>query len=412
MPLDFKKILSSRFLFTLGTQMQAVIVGWQMYILTHDPLHLGLIGLAEAVPAIGIALYAGYIVDRSRPLRVYGMVLLGSLLSALVVFLSQTEHFVASDHQRVIALYLASFLTGTARAFAQPALFAIVPRIVPRAELAKGSAWSMSAMQVARVSGPAVGGLVFGWLGVGVASALVCVSLLLGFGFTAAIQREIPPPHNTPVLSIRTELMSGAQFVFTHPVLLPALSLDMISVFFGGVTALLPIYASDILQIDARGLGLLRAAPAVGAAITGIWLTRADIRARAGGWLFTAVTGFGVSILIFGLSHSLWLSLAALALSGAFDSVSMVVRATAVQLVSPDKMRGRISAVNSIFIGSSNELGEFESGLAARFFGVQQAVLLGAGICLATVAGTFLFSSTLRRLDLIELGRSRDNRTD
>ncbi|MGZ3685263.1 MAG: MFS transporter, partial [Bdellovibrionota bacterium] len=292
------------------------------------------------------------------------------------------------------------------------ALFAIVPRIVPRAELAKGSAWSMSAMQVARVSGPAVGGLVFGWLGVGVASALVCVSLLLGFGFTAAIQREIPPPHNTPVLSIRTELMSGAQFVFTHPVLLPALSLDMISVFFGGVTALLPIYASDILQIDARGLGLLRAAPAVGAAITGIWLTRADIRARAGGWLFTAVTGFGVSILIFGLSHSLWLSLAALALSGAFDSVSMVVRATAVQLVSPDKMRGRISAVNSIFIGSSNELGEFESGLAARFFGVQQAVLLGAGICLATVAGTFLFSSTLRRLDLIELGRSRDNRTD
>lgn len=412
MPLDFKKILSSRFLFTLGTQMQAVIVGWQMYRLTHDPLHLGLIGLAEAIPAIGIALYAGYIVDRSRPLRVFAFVLLGSLLSALVVFLSQTEHFIASDHQRVIALYLASFLTGAARAFSQPALFAIVPRIVPREELGAASAWSMSSMQVARVSGPAIGGLVFGWLGVGVASALVCISLLLAFVSAVTVEKEILPPQHPPGRSIRTELMSGAKFVFTHPVLLPALSLDMISVFFGGVTALLPIYASDILQIDARGLGLLRAAPAIGAAITGIWLTRADIRARAGGWLFTAVTGFGVSILIFGLSHSLWLSLVALALSGAFDSVSMVVRSTAVQLASPDKMRGRISAVNSIFIGSSNELGEFESGLAARFVGVEQAVLLGAGICLATVAGTFFFSPTLRQLDLVELGKAREHSAD
>ena len=406
--LDFKKILCSRFLFTLGTQMQAVIVGWQMYQLTHDPLHLGLIGLAEAVPAIGIALYAGYVVDRSRPVRVLSWVLLASLLSALMVFLSQTKHLLASDHDRVLALYCASFLTGAARAFSQPAIFAIVPRIVPRDQLARASAWSMSTMQVARVSGPAAGGLIFGWFGVGVASGLVCLSLLLAFGAILWIRKEVPPPANPPTRSVGTELMEGASFVFTHPILLPALSLDMISVFFGGVTALLPIYASDILHIDARGLGLLRAAPAVGAALTGVWLTRADIRARAGDWLFVAVTGFGLSTLVFGFSHSLWLSLAALALSGGFDSVSMVVRNTAVQLASPDRMRGRISAVNSIFIGSSNELGEFESGLAANFLGVVPAVIAGAGICLATVGATWFLSPTLRTMNLHDLEKTRD----
>jgi MFS family permease len=409
MLLDFKKILSSRFLFTLGTQMQAVIVGWQMYQLTHDPLKLGLIGLAEAVPAIGIALYAGYVVDRSRPVRVLSWVLLVSLLSALVVFLSQTQLWMASDHDRVLALYCASFLTGAARAFAQPAIFAIIPRIVPRDQLTKASAWSMSTMQVARVSGPALGGLGFG---VGVASAIVCASLLFAFVAILLISKAIPPPANPPNRSVGTELLEGASFVFTHPILLPALSLDMISVFFGGVTALLPIYADEMLHINARGLGLLRAAPAVGAALTGFWLTRADIRARAGDWLFVAVTGFGLSILVFGFSHNLWLSLAALGISGAFDSVSMVVRNTAVQLASPDRMRGRISAVNSIFIGSSNELGEFESGLMARFLGVVPAVIVGAGICLATVGATWFLSPTLRAMNLHDLEKARDTLND
>jgi MFS family permease len=413
MLLDFKKTLCSRFLFTLGTQMQAVIVGWQMYQLTHDPLKLGLIGLAEAVPAIGIALYAGYVVDRSRPVRVLSWVLLASLLSALVVFVSQTKQWIlVSDHDRVLALYCASILTGAARAFSQPAIFAIIPRIVPRDQLAKASAWSMSTMQVARVSGPALGGLVFGWFGVGVASAIVCTSLLLAFLAILLIAKAVPSPSNPPSRSVGAELMEGARFVFTHPILLPALSLDMISVFFGGVTALLPIYASDILHIDARGLGLLRAAPAVGAALTGMWLTRADIRARAGNWLFVAVTGFGFSILVFGFSHNLWLSLAALAVSGSFDSVSMVVRNTAVQLASPDHMRGRISAVNSIFIGSSNELGEFESGLMARFLGVVPAVIVGGGICLATVGATWFLSPSLRTMNLQDLEKARDALND
>jgi MFS family permease len=183
----------------------------------------------------------------------------------------------------------------------------------------------------------------------------------------------------------------------------------MISVFFGGVTALLPIFASEIIPVGPKGLGLLRAAPAIGAALTGFWLTRTDIRAHAGKWLFTAVSGFGLGILAFGLSRSFPLSLFALAVSGAFDSISMVVRSTAVQLASPEKMRGRISAVNSIFIGSSNELGEFESGIAARFLGTVPAVLAGAGICLFTVAGAYALSPALRTL---HLGRLEEARKD
>lgn len=400
MPFDFKKILTARFFFTLATQMQAVVVGWQMYALTHDALHLGMIGLAEAVPAIGFALYAGYLVDRSRPVLIFGNVVFGSLLSAAIVLASQGDFFHLTDADRIMALYVASFVTGAARSFSQPALFAIVPRIVPRDLLTRASAWQMSSMQVARISGPALGGIVFGYLGMGVASGAICAGLALSLLSVLLVKQEVPPPHSGERGSIKDELLSGARFVFTHPILLPALSLDMISMFFGGVTSLLPIFASDVLGIGAKGLGALRAAPAVGAAITGIWLARANLKTKAGTWLFSSVLGFGLCILVFGLSHNLWLSVLALGLSGAFDSVSMVIRTTAVQLVSPDKMRGRISAVNSIFIGSSNELGEFESGLMAKFFGAVPAVLVGGALCLATVGAAFALSPALRRLNL------------
>jgi hypothetical protein len=201
----------------------------------------------------------------------------------------------------------------------------------------------------------------------------------------------------------KEEFFSGAKFVFGHPILLPALSLDMISVMFGGVTALLPIFAADILMVGPKGLGILRAGPAIGAAVMSLALTRMHLRERAGIWLFVAVTGFGISILIFGLSQNFVISLFALAMSGAFDSVSMVIRSAAVQLSSPDAMRGRISAVNSIFIGSSNEIGEFESGVAARIFGVVPAVILGGAICLVTVAAIAFFCPALRKMDLDKL---------
>jgi len=401
---DFKKLMSARFLFTFAVQIQAIVLGWRMYILTKDPLYLGLIGLVEAVPALGLALYAGYIVDRSRPLVVLRGVVEVSLLSGFILLLSQLPWTGAGEALQIAALFFSSFLTGTARAFSQPAVFSIVPRIIDRENLPRASAWMASSLQVARISGPAMGGLFFSWLGVSASAGIVCLVLLVALGTLLFLQASPNPIESFGRSESRkTQLLSGARFVIRHPILLPALSLDMVSVLFGGVTALLPIYAAEVLVVGAKGLGALRAAPAVGAAITSLWLTTLDIRKWAGAWLFSAVTGFGLCILVFAVSRNYILSLLALALSGAFDSISMVVRTAAVQLSSPDSMRGRISAVNSIFIGSSNELGEFESGVVARLLGAVPAAVLGGIVCLATVAVVALLSPVLRKLDLHDL---------
>jgi len=409
MPHDFKKLIAARFLFTLAVQIQAILLGWRMYILTKNPLFLGLIGLVEAIPALGLALYAGFLVDRSRPLVVLQRVVEISLLSGFVLFASQLSSVGISQQSQVVALFLSSFLTGTARAFSQPSVFALVPRIVDRENLPRASAWMTSSMQIAAISGPALGGVLFGWVGVPTSAGIVCAVLLMALGALFLVRRSPNSAQSSDNgESKKKEILSGVMFVMRHPILLPALSLDMISVLFGGVTALLPIYAGEILMVGARGLGALRTAPAVGAAIMSLWLTRFAIREKAGVWLFSAVTGFGICILVFALSRSYLLSLLALALSGAFDSVSMVVRMLAVQFSSPDSMRGRISAVNSIFIGSSNELGEFESGVVARIIGAVPAALLGGVVCLATVLVVAFLSPSLRRLDLGELAAAQN----
>jgi MFS family permease len=402
-PPDFKKIVLARFFYSFAVEMMAVIVGWRMYALTHDPLHLGLIGLAEAFPALTIALYAGYIVDRSRPLLVYLNVVFGSLISIAIVLLSQLPTMGIHPTWQVLALYAASFMGGAARGFSQPSYYAAVPRMLSRTSLAKASAWSSTSMQIARIAGPGIGGFLFGWVGVSGSAGLAILLLLAAFFAVVAVKNKPPAPASPKNTDIREELFSGARFVWKHSILFPALTLDMVSVLFGGVTALLPIFAADILHIGPTGLGALRAAPAVGAGLMSLWLTRFEIKQKAGPYLFTSVAGFGVCILIFGFSHHFLLSLFALGLSGAFDSVSMVVRSAAVQLASPDAMRGRISAVNSIFIGSSNELGEFESGIAASLLGTVPAVLFGGVMCLATVLVVFVVSPTLRNLHLGKL---------
>ncbi|HEX7675089.1 MAG TPA: MFS transporter [Bdellovibrio sp.] len=399
--LDFKKLMTARFFFTLAVQMQAVVVGWRIYELTQDPLSLGLIGLAEAIPALSLALWAGYIVDHSRPIGVYRWVLEGSLISALILLFSGLFQDQVSSFWQIAALYVASVFTGGARAFSQPAMFAILPRIIKREEVSQAQAWTSTVMQVARVAGPALGGLVFGFLGLTTSFVLICALLLIALVATYLIRAHIEAPMMTgEVRSMRAQLAEGARFVFGHPILFPALTLDMVSVLFGGVTALLPIFAKEILNVGPRGLGALRAAPAVGAAIMGLYLARVPLRHRAGSWLFTAVAGFGVCILVFAASKNFYLSIFALGMSGVFDSVSMVVRSTAVQLASPDHMRGRISAVNSMFIGSSNELGEFESGLAAKLLGTVPAAYVGGAICLLTVGVMAILSPALRKLDL------------
>lgn len=405
LPLDFKKLLSARFLFTFAVQMQAVVLGWRIYDLLKDPLYLGFIGLAEAVPAIGLALFAGYLVDRLRPLMVYRRVIYVSLLSGIVVL---GEHLWAQQLPLAIQvglLYFAAFLTGTARSFSQPAIFASVPRLVERSLLMRATALSSSIMQVARIGGPAFGGLVFGFFGAVASSSVVCLLLICASIAMLMIRKQIPAPETLHKhASIVDELLSGGKFVFHHPLLFPALSLDMVSVLFGGVTALLPVFAHEILFVGPKGLGALRAAPAVGATLMSFYLS-GHHRMRTGRWLFRAVAGFGVCILIFGMSQNFYLSLFALALSGMFDSISMVIRSAAVQLSSPDHMRGKISAVNSIFIGSSNELGELESGIAAKLLGTVPAVYLGGIVCICTVGVVSFLSPALRNMDLEKLQR-------
>ncbi len=406
MPTDFKKLMFARFFFTFAVQMQVIVLGWRMYELTKDALYLGFIGLAEAVPALGLALFAGYIVDRSRPLVIYRRLVFVSLTSGLLMLLSQLPYFDVDPSLQIKLLFISSFLTGCARAFSQPSMYSLVPKLIPRALLPKSSAWMSSAMQTARMSGPAMGGLLFGFIGVSGTASVVCLCLVV----TAITLYSMPIKHpaNVPEKgkSVKDDLLSGAKFVFRHPILFPAMTLDMVSVLFGGVTALLPIYAAEILFVGPEGLGILRAAPAIGAFLMSAWLIQGEVKKNAGAKLFWSVAGFGVCILVFAVSHNYILSLISLVLSGVFDSVSMVIRTSAVQLSSPDQMRGRISAVNSIFIGSSNELGEFESGVAAKLLGAMPAAVFGGIMCLLSVATISIFAPKLRRLDLEELEKS------
>jgi MFS family permease len=403
MPTDFRKLMFARFFFTFAVQMQAIVLGWRMYELTKDALYLGFIGLAEAIPALGLALFAGYIVDRGCPLVIYRRLTFISLASALLMLVSQLNEIGLSPDHQVILLFFSSFLTGCARAFSQPSMYSLVPKLIPRPLLSKSSAWMSSAMQTARMTGPAFGGVLYGFLGVSGTAAVICFCLTLTS--ITLFLLSFNPPANIPQAgkTIREDLLSGAKFVFHHPILLPALSLDMICVLFGGVTALLPIYAAEILHVGPEGLGILRAAPAIGAFVMSAWLIRSGVKKKAGKKLFWSVAGFGLSILVFAFSNNYLLSLIALIASGMFDSVSMVIRTAAVQLSSPDHMRGRISAVNSIFIGSSNELGEFESGVAARIMGTFPAAVFGGVVCLICVGTIAHIFPLLRKLDLEDL---------
>lgn len=405
---DFKKLLSARFCYSFAVQMQSIMIGWQVYRLTHDPLALGMVGLVSAVPALSLALHGGWIVDRNHPLIVYRGVIAISLLSAVVMLLPQIFERAFDLQSHTAVLYVASFITGLARAFSQPAIYAITPRMIERKNLALASAWTSSTMEISRVAGPAVGGIVFGWWGMQTGTIAVCVFLLIALGNLTLIDfAKYGSPTRTRFQRIPArELFSGVSFVFRHPLLLPTLSLDMISVLFGGVTALLPIFADDILHIGADGLGILRAAPAIGATAMSYWMTRLNVKMNAGRWFLLAIAGFGVSILVFAASRNFYLSVFALGMSGVFDSINVIIRGATVQLASPANMRGQVSAVNSIFVGSSNEIGEFESGVAAKLLGTVPSVYFGGVMCLLTVGIIGFFSKPLRRLNLHELEAS------
>jgi MFS family permease len=379
---------------TLAQQIQAVVVGWQIYALTRDPLALGLIGLSEALPFIGVALFAGHVADRIDRRRV-------SIISLGVMLLCSATLFSLSFHlrpgSRIWPIYLVIAVSGVARSFLTPARAALAADLVARELYARASAWRSAAWQLAAVLGPALGGLLYAFgsarLAYGVAVSLFLVAVVC----LAQVHRVVMAPVGETE-SVWESLGGGVRFVLNQPIVLGALTLDMFSVLFGGAVALLPIFAAEILHVGPQGLGIMQAAPAVGAVAMSLVLTHRPPIQRAGRALFIAVAGFGLSIIGFGLSRSFVLSVALLVASGLFDMVSVVIRSTLLQVFTPPHLMGRVSAVNSIFIGSSNEIGAFESGVAAKLLGAVRAVLFGGAMTLLVVSATAWKVPPLRRL--------------
>lgn len=396
---EFRNYTLARLFITLGTQMQAVIVGWQIYQLTKDPLSLGLIGLAEAVPSILTALISGHIVDTSDRKKI----LMSSFI--LMFFCSSSLLFISTDivsfitDYKVISIYSIIFISGIARGFSMPSAFALLGQIIPKDLYPNAISWNTTTWQIGAVAGPAIGGLVYGYLGVTTSYVSVVVMAFIAILLISTISKK-PVPVYTGENTLKERLSAGIKFVFANKIILSAMSLDMFAVLFGGAVAMLPVYAGEILSAGAQGLGILRAAPSVGAVLMALFLTHKPPTANAGRNLLIAVTGFGLCIIAFGLSQNFILSLILLALSGMFDSVSVVIRQTIIQLKTPENMKGRVSAVNSIFIGSSNEIGAFESGLAAKLMGVVPSVIFGGLMTLVVVTILMFTSPSLRKLKL------------
>jgi MFS family permease len=396
---EFRWFIVSLFTMVIGSQLQAVVVGWQVYRLTHDPLSLGLIGLAEALPFIGVALPAGYLADRRsrRTISVASLFVLACCSAALLAFSVATGLLARVG---VGPIYATIFVSGIARGILQPARQALGAEIIPREVYQNAIAWRSSSWQTAAVIGPAIGGLLYGFAGASTSYGVAMVLMLVALAAFLMV-RYVPVPRSVGNASMVAELLTGLRFVWSEHAILAALSLDLFSVFLGGAEALLPVFASEILKVGPQGLGLLRAAPAAGAVTMGIFLAHRPPFRRAGRTMLTAVAIFALAIIGFGLSRHFYLSLALLALSGMADNVSVVIRSTLIQLLTPTGMLGRVSAVNSIFIGSSNELGAFESGVAARLLGAVPAVILGGSAALAVVGLTARLVPRLRTLGRI-----------
>lgn len=397
----FRWFIASLWLATLGMQMQGVVVGWQVYERTGDPLALGLVGLSEALPFLSLALFGGYAADRVNRLRICLATTAGlALCSALLV--GFTWHFRTGPMARAVwPIYGIIFLTGIVRAFHRPANTALATDLLPKALYANGSTWRVSVFHTGMVLGPAIGGLVYAWRGP-VAAHFLVMSLIAGGFLGLLFIRYAPRPSKPRAGSVFTSLGEGLRFVFAQGLLLGAISLDLFAVLFGGAVAVLPVFAREILHTGPQGLGALRAAPAVGSVLMGLTMAHLPPMRKAGRTLLLCVAGFGAAMVAFALSRNFLLSLLLLALSGAVDNVSVVLRSTLLQMVTPGDMLGRVTSVVQVFIGSSNEIGAFESGVAARLLGLVPSVVFGGCMTLLVVAGTAWRVPELRRMDRIE----------
>jgi MFS family permease len=377
---DFRLFQGSRLFAILGSQVQSVAIGWQIYAMTGRPLDLAWVGLAQFFPAVCLSLVTGHVADRFERRRI--LVVCYAAMAALSVTLFA---FTRSDPTNLTPIYVVLVGVGVARAFQGPASQSLLPSLVPVEHFSNAVAWSSSLWQAAMVLGPTLGGVAYAAFGGASRVYAVAAGCSLSACFLVATMRPITPAAGRGPVT-RASLFAGVRYVWTNQVVLGAISLDLFAVLLGGATALLPVYARDILHLGPWALGILRSAPAAGAAVTGVALALRPIEKRAGAKMFACVALFGVATVVFGVSRSFGLSLVALVLIGASDMVSVYVRSALVQLATPDAMRGRVSAVNMVFIGASNELGEFESGLTAQWFGAVASVVLGGVGTLLVVA--------------------------
>jgi MFS family permease len=389
---SFRFYLVGNVLAIFGMQMQTVAVQWEIYDRTKSPLALGLVGLVQFLPVVSLTVSAGHEADRShrKTIVMVAMLMLASCSLALA-WVSVTQGDIAG-------MYLALLLSGAARAFLQPAKASLLPHIVPREAFSNAVTWNMSGFQLAAILGPAAGGQIIGYTKTAWPVYLIDAAATLIFFLLLALV-HVPRHASGAAAATGQALLAGFRFVQRNKIILAAITLDMFAVLLGGAVALLPVYAEDILQVGARGLGWLRTMPAVGALVLSFVLAHRPPTAHAGKTLLWAVAGFGAATIVFGFSHSYALSLAMLFLTGAFDIVSVVIRHTLVQLLTPDEMRGRVSAINSVFIGASNELGAFESGLIAQMFTPVISVVSGGIGTLLVVLGAAWLWPELRRYE-------------
>ncbi|MGG9970208.1 MFS transporter [Ferruginibacter sp. SUN002] len=396
---EFRNFILGRFVFIMGLRMMGTLVAWWMYELTGDAFYIGMIGLAEAVPAVALSLYAGYVIDKSEKRMLLLFTTFLYLVCTLVLLGSSTDWFryEFGDKLIIVLIYTIIFFTGIIRAFAGPSFGAIIASLVPRELLSTASQLSSSTWLVGSIIGHAMAGFLIAWLGV--TGTFAIISALIFSGWILLNRLEEKPPGISEEKKTFEAIKEGLQFVFKTKEVLAALSLDLFAVLFGGAVAMVPVYAKDILHVGPIGFGWLNAATDIGAIAMVVSLTLKPMKKRQGIKLLLAVAGFGICIIVFGISKWYWLSFVALFISGVLDGVSVVVRGNIVQLKTPDHLRGRVLSVNSMFINSSNEIGQFESGVAARLMGVIPSVVFGGSMTVLTVIITWIKAPSLKKLE-------------
>ncbi|MFN5421885.1 MAG: MFS transporter [bacterium] len=396
---EFRNYIITRFLFIMVLTMQATLISWKVFAITKDPFSIGLIGLVEFIPATIMAFYSGYVIDRSDRKKLFHVSIAANLVLTMLFTYITSGHAAAQFEQTaiVLSIYAIAFFTGVARAFSGPSSFALVSSLVPKNEIPNAITWHSGSWQIAAVFGPAMGGLLYASIGITPTFILMNVLLFIAVIIFFFISPK-PAPPVTAKESMLKSIKEGFHFVWKTKEILGVLSLDLFAVFFGGATAMLPYFSDVILKAGAEGLGWLRAAPGMGAIVVMLLINFIPLKQHQGKTMIACVAGFGLSIIIFGVSDIFWISAFALFMSGLLDGISILVRSTVLQLNTPEEMKGRVSSLNSIFIMSSNELGAFESGIMSRLIGVIPSVIFGGSMTVGIAAFTWLKMPAVKKI--------------